>query len=407
MERRRVLPMCTFVALVSGLTIVNASGSGDSAAGPVPASPPPISCLINANRSEPITLVPGRRVLCAIDVGSKNIKLVVVSMEPGKPSSIRDERQCRRSLGLGAKVFDQETQTAKDLPETNLLDLIETTREFQNICRLDKGTLVGADATQWARDALNIGEVRRRLREATGLDLDVLTPEREGTYAYVAATFNNGGRLALDPGSNSFQLSWRERGSAATRSVSIPFGYVRAAGAYMAAANDYAAAQKAYRENLKKRIDQAFDQLTPPTGLESIRAAVARGDLSGDIVVLGQDGAIHLAVRGELRDGSGKWLDDRAAYEARLAGQAPTAYPEWGLVTTRLRPAEIKNYLSSMIGPADFAALKSERVSPIYGEKALTIPVLLDFLVDELGLASVVLVPQETPTGYVLAKLQE
>ena len=41
----------------------------------------------------------------------------------------------------------------------------------------------------------------------------------------------------------------------------------------------------------------------------------------------------------------------------------------------------------------------------LYGEKVLANTVLLDTLVKELGLTTVVLVPQEMPAGYILAKI--
>ena len=53
-----------------------------------------------------------------------------------------------------------------------------------------KRTMVGAAATQWARDATNMPEVISMEKAGTGLDLEVLTPEQEGRYGYVAGTRN-------------------------------------------------------------------------------------------------------------------------------------------------------------------------------------------------------------------------
>ena len=170
---------------------------------------------------------------CALDLGSNNAKLQVISMEEGKPLSFKDERQCRTRLGFGAKVFDSQTMTAKALPASDIADLITVMKELQAICALDKGKLVGAEATQWARDALNIADVKAQVKTATGLDIDVLTPDQEGAYGYVAGTRNAPERLSLDPGSNSFQIGWWPKGATAARTVSVPLGYVRGAAKYL------------------------------------------------------------------------------------------------------------------------------------------------------------------------------
>src|SRR5262249_20436161 len=131
------------------------------------------------------------------------------------------------SLGLGAEVFDSKSGTARSLPAEATSDLSETIREFQKICALDGGMVVAAGATQWARDAPNIAEVRARVKADTGLDFAVLSPRLEAEYGYVAATLDTPGRVVLDPGSNSFQISWQAKGASAAVSILVPYGYVR------------------------------------------------------------------------------------------------------------------------------------------------------------------------------------
>jgi hypothetical protein len=107
--------------------------------------------------------------------------------------------------------------TAKAPPAADIADLITVMKELQAICALDKGKLVGAEATQWARDALNIADVKAQVKTATGLDIEVLTPDQEGSYGYVASTRNAPERLSLDPGSNSFQIGWWPKGATAAK----------------------------------------------------------------------------------------------------------------------------------------------------------------------------------------------
>jgi hypothetical protein len=50
--------------------------------------------------------------------------------------------------------------------------------------------------------------------------------------------------------------------------------------------------------------------------------------------------------------------------------------------------------------------LRTGDIRGLYGEKLLANTVLLDVLIKEIGLTTVVLVPQEMPVGYILAKIK-
>jgi hypothetical protein len=389
----------------------DASRSGADAA---PASTvPAVTCTLASDKAKAITPPAGRQVVCAVDVGSNNVKLIVASLEPGKPASIKDERQCRSRLGLGAKVFDGAAPVgmqARPLPRADIDNLAAVIEELADICRRDGGRMVGAEATQWARDATNIGEVVEAVRVATGLAIEVLTAEQEGVFGYVAATRNTAERIAIDPGSNSFQVGFLPKGAPGVQTVSIPFGYVRAAAKYFANTMDttitsYEAARSRYAEDAKVQIDAALAKLSPATSLSALKKVVADKALGTELFVVGQDGAVHLAVLGRLRDGTGKWIADKDAYDGRVANERPEAHAVYGETTALIAPMDFTRYFGELAKAEDFVALRTEPIRTLYGEKALAVPALLDLLVRELGLATVVLVPQEMPTGYVLSKL--
>src|SRR5262245_12606657 len=79
-----------------------------------------VACSIAPDKDVPIAPGPGRRVFCGLDLGSRSVKLSVVSMVPGSRSTVRDERLCRRTLGMGAQTFDSSTKTAKALPAASI-----------------------------------------------------------------------------------------------------------------------------------------------------------------------------------------------------------------------------------------------------------------------------------------------
>ena len=323
-------------------------------------------------------------------------------MEPHRNSSVKEERQCRRTLGLGAQVFDSKSGTARPLPAEAASYLSETIREFQKICTLDGGKVVAAGATQWARDAPNIAEVRARVKAETGLDFDVLGPRQEAEYGYVAGSLDTPGRLVLDPGSNSFQIAWQARGATTVASILVPYGYVR--GANEIEGSDYASGRAAYQAKARAAIGDQLARLEPPMSLPALKAMVAEGTLGREIVTLGQDGAVYLPVRGLLRKAGG-WVAEQSSYDEATRSQAPVHDLAFGtMCAAPLKSSELEAYFDG-ITPEDFRLLTSEPIRSLYGQKALVVPALAELLLRELGAERLVMVPQETTTGLILAQL--
>jgi hypothetical protein len=269
-------------------------------------------------------------------------------------------------------------------------------KEYQAFCALDGGKMVGADATEWARHATNIAEVKRAVAAGTGIGIDVLTPDEEARYGYSAATRGRAGHLVLDPGSNSFQVTSQPRGEEAPRGISVPLGYEQAANLYFAKASSYESGRRAYADEIRGRL-AALDA-------PRLRAAVASGKLGRAIIALGQDAAVQLVVGGALRDASGQWLQDEAAYARKASEVRAMPSPEYGEVTEILKAAQIGDYLRSLGGPGQLLQLLADPVRGRYGNKALVVPALLDVLMRDLGVDTVVLTPAEMPIGYILAK---
>src|SRR3954470_4336798 len=73
----------------------------------------PVSC--RPERGEPIKVGAGRLRHCVIDVGSRNVKLVVASTEDEDPRSIKSERLCRSRRQLGEKTYDQKAKASRPL----------------------------------------------------------------------------------------------------------------------------------------------------------------------------------------------------------------------------------------------------------------------------------------------------
>jgi hypothetical protein len=383
---------------VAALLVATAAAAGA-------AEPPPSSCVVAPDKQVAVR-APGRALYCGIDLGSRTAKLSVVSMEKGRFATVRDERLCKRALGMGALVFDSRKGVAGPLPETAIASLIDTIKEYEQICARDGGEMVAAGATQWARDATNIAEVSARVNAATKVRFDVLTPAQEAEYGYAAGSVGTPGRIVLDAGSNSFQLAWQEKGSPDVHTFLVPYGYVRGFTNDFEPAADYAAGVRAYQERAKAAIEQELAKLSPPMSLARLRALVARGKIGPDIVALGEDGAIvPLAAQGRLRTGTSGWLTDPGAYDAALGAHRVATSPFGVMAAPPVLPAEIAVF-SREIRPADFEALKSNPVRGLYGPKALVNPALADLLLRELGGRRLITVPQESTTGHILTRLR-
>ena len=362
---------------------------------------PPSTCAIHPDKTAAVRVPPGREVYCGLDLGSESVKLTVISMEKDSVTSLRDERSCTRTLGMGSKVFDATTGKARALPEPAVAELIETIREYQKLCALDGGAMVAAQATQWAREATNVTEVKERVRKDTGISFGVLSASDAANFGYAAGALATPGRIVLDPGANSFQLSWQERG-APVQSISVPYGYVRASSTDFEAATSYAAGRAAYETKVLSLIEGALGKLRPAMRLSDLKSKLKSGRLGPDLVTLGQDGAVHFAARGRLRRDEG-WIADAAAYDAVLRAQMPIQDAKYGpMVADPVGFYDLNDYLRG-ITPQDFKTLKSEPVRSLYGQRAMVVPVLLRLLIRELEPQRVIMSAQEATTGYILA----
>src|SRR5688500_1708084 len=129
----------------------------------------------------------GQSVRCVIDIGSRNVKLVVASMRPGEPDSFRDLRQCRTRLQLGDKSFDPGTGRGRSLPPAEQQTLTSIVNAYRRRCLEDGGQMVGAVATEWARRATNASEVLQQLGARTGIPSAAVSREDEALFGYLSA----------------------------------------------------------------------------------------------------------------------------------------------------------------------------------------------------------------------------
>jgi exopolyphosphatase/guanosine-5'-triphosphate,3'-diphosphate pyrophosphatase len=187
------------------------------------------------------------RRLAVVDLGSNSFRLVVFTWEPGSWWKRSDE--IHQAVRIGAGL--DETGALQPEPMERALETIELYAHFCRATGLDD---VRAVATSAIRDAANRDEFLRR----AALDVQVLSPEQEAYYGYLAAvnstTLADG--VALDLGGGSLQLT-RVEGRRAVDMRSWPLGAVRMTERFLARERVKPKHLKALRAHVAEALGEA------------------------------------------------------------------------------------------------------------------------------------------------------
>jgi hypothetical protein len=349
--------------------------------------------------ARPVSADPGRAVHCAIDVGSRNVKLVVASILEDRPATLANERQCRVRLQLADRTFDAKTGTPRALSPADRDTLAELFRAYRKQCEADGGRLHGAIATEWARRTPNGQDVKRALEEETGVRMDILDRAAEVRYGYLAATRGARGRLVLDFGSRSLQLSFWPRGVPSPEGVSAPLGIDEAGDRFFAPA-----AAKTYSEG-RQALEPVLRAALAPV-LASARNHLRKKTLGPELVSLGENGDLALALAGKLWSGSPPRAVSESGYAAAVKSFTPAIDARFGRVNGVLSVAPVHGMEKALDDhPALFQELRSAGLKRVYGNKILVFPVLARLLEKELGIKTIALVPQEMADGFLIDQL--
>ena len=184
-------------------------------------------------------------LICAIDIGSKNIKLVVGGNDDG---DVWARLWTKETLQLGADIRENEGRIGSQ----KLAELRDVLSRFAEMgAAIGAGTML-AIATHAVRNAVNNRAVLDIAREL-GIDLDIADGEREGIIGYLAATAGESGRIVSELGSRSCQVTWWDGAVFESRCID-DMGYERAFGCFIEPATDFADARGRYREYLSEHI---------------------------------------------------------------------------------------------------------------------------------------------------------
>ncbi|MEJ5339467.1 MAG: Ppx/GppA family phosphatase [Aquificaceae bacterium] len=157
--------------------------------------------------------------VASIDVGSYSIRLSIAE------------------LNAGLKILHEEgriTALATDLRESGLLredrveESLEVIREFVEKARSSGVNRIKIVGTEALRRASNAHEFAEKLKELTGLELKVITPDEEGRYAFFSVAYSlkpSGKFCIIDQGGGSTEFVCG-KGFQIESLRSFPFGIV-------------------------------------------------------------------------------------------------------------------------------------------------------------------------------------
>ena len=184
-------------------------------------------------------------VVCAIDLGSRNLKAVV-----GRVSgdAIVTRLLDKARLDLGEHLDENEGLFS----EAKIAEILDALHALAARGREEGASTFLAVGTRALREARNAGAVVRAAR-AAGVPIEIATGEREAELGYLCATGGAPNRLVSDLGSQSLEISWRTGNAFETRCVDP--GYIDAYVAWFTGASGFAEARTEYGAFLARCLD--------------------------------------------------------------------------------------------------------------------------------------------------------
>jgi exopolyphosphatase/pppGpp-phosphohydrolase len=218
--------------------------------------------------------------ICAIDIGSKNVKLVIGGNDDGYA---RTRLLTKENLQLGADVRRNEGRIGSE----KLTELREVLSRFAEM-----GAAIGAGkmlaiATHAVRNATNKRQVLDIASELD-IDLDIADVEREGVVGYLAATGGENGKIVSDLGSSSCQVTWRDGSDFKSRCIE-DMGYERAFRSFIEPAPDFADARRRYRDYLSGHVRDL------PSSMQYV--ALASKSMAAFVVGCDKDDAVGMKLQ--------------------------------------------------------------------------------------------------------------
>ena len=146
-------------------------------------------------------------ILAAIDIGSNAARLLITEVTVTEKKTVFEKLNLVRvPLRLGFDVFDR-----KEISPEKAAMFLNTIRSFKYLMDAYAVTHCKAAATSAMRDARNSAELQESIREATGLEIEVISGDDEASFIYENHIAENldkeNAYLYIDVGGGSTELT--------------------------------------------------------------------------------------------------------------------------------------------------------------------------------------------------------
>ncbi len=189
--------------------------------------------------------------IATIDIGSYSVRLSIGEIKDSKLKIIYEKGVI---TGLGKGVTSNGTLDKKAVEET-----IEVLKEYKNTINEHEVDKVIAVATEALRKAKNAKEFINQVKETTGINIKVITPEEEGKLSYKAVCYSlklAGRIVVVDQGGGSTEFIYGKSCNT-EKVISLPMGIVNLTERFV----KHDPPLKEELENMKKFIDDSLKKL--------------------------------------------------------------------------------------------------------------------------------------------------
>ncbi len=339
---------------------------------------------------------PGRKLHCTISLRESYTLVSMDVITDDDPISTFTHALCWAEPGLAAETSAPGTGAPRPLQPAALDRIVGEIMHYRRLCSAVDAPLSGVNATRWARQATNQGELRSAFRALTGIDLDIPSVEQELSQHYLGVTRQRRGRVVFNHSSDPAEvLVWKASEAAPIRHV-VPIGYGAAGNQHFSnlAVLSFEEARQGLRNKVAAQLRSALDDLA--TG-------VAARTLSSQLAVGPASPTLSLALQGKLRTAAGTWTSP-ADFRARSSA-ATEMESTFGRVFASFAPDELEGFLASIDGP-QFGQLRSPPLRSAYGEELMVELTLIDLVSDWIDATEVGFVSTGPHFGYLFEKLR-
>jgi retrograde regulation protein 2 len=225
----------------------------------------------------------GKPLYAVVDMGSNGIRFSISELEPDRCRIL----PCLYRERAGISLYDALHESTGDskpfhFSHATIKAVAGKLARFKSICDsygVQKSRII-VFATEAMRSAVNKDDIMKAIKDASGLEVDILSPQMESLFGAMGARspFGDVNGLFMDLGGGSVQMTYVPSGSdvaseAARAGTSLPFGAAKVTAASSAtdAANatvaELNAGMKEAFDGLMKKFPELVEQATNNDGI--------------------------------------------------------------------------------------------------------------------------------------------